>query len=284
MSRIAIIADIHGNLPALEAVLDDIARQRVDEVLVNGDLVGRGPQGNAVVHRIRELGFPCTRGNHEDYALAFRREDVPAQWLTSPDWAFARAVAAELDDTAVRYIDALQMTLAAESQPQVRLFHGSPASYTEGIGRWTSDDTITAHLSQIDEQLLVVSHTHRPLVWRGEAGVVVNTGSVGMPFNADVRAQYAILSGDGAQFEVEHRYVPYDRDLVLIQFDHFIAADNPTSILLQHELRVARPFLVPFLKWTTATNRTPTTDQIPAFLDVYDPEESMSAFAKRGGL
>lgn len=85
MSRIAIIADIHANVPALEAVLADIETVGVDEVLVNGDLVGRGPSGSAVVDRIRELGWRSTRGNHEDYHLQFRREEVPEEWLTAEE-------------------------------------------------------------------------------------------------------------------------------------------------------------------------------------------------------
>ncbi len=73
MHKIAVLADIHGNLPALEAVLADIDAQRPDEVLVGGDLVGRGPQGSAVVRCIRERGWRAVRGNHEDYLLGFRR-------------------------------------------------------------------------------------------------------------------------------------------------------------------------------------------------------------------
>ncbi len=78
MARIAVIADIHGNMPALEAVISDLADQAVDEVLVGGDLVGRGPEGSRVVKRVRELGWPAIGGNHEDYLLAFRRGEEGA--------------------------------------------------------------------------------------------------------------------------------------------------------------------------------------------------------------
>ena len=77
MTLIAVLADVHGNVPALEAVLDDIVAQRPDEVLVGGDLVGRGPCGKEVVLRLSELGWRGVRGNHEDYLLAFRHRRVP---------------------------------------------------------------------------------------------------------------------------------------------------------------------------------------------------------------
>ena len=77
MSRVAIISDVHGNVPALEAVLEDLERRPVDEVIVGGDLVGRGPEGSKVVARIRATGWPNVRGNHEDYLLGFRRGRVP---------------------------------------------------------------------------------------------------------------------------------------------------------------------------------------------------------------
>lgn len=287
MTRIAVIADIHGNIPALEAVLDDIASAKIDEVLVNGDLVGRGPEGNAVVHRIRELGFVCTRGNHEDYALDFRRQVVPQPWLTRPEWACARWIAAELDDDAARFIDDRPMSAVSALQPQLRLFHGSPDSYNEGIGPWTSDDEIRRHLEKIEEHALIVAHTHRPLVWRGDDRLVVNVGSVGLPFNADTRAQYAIFDGDGAHFEVELRQVPYDLNELLDRYEttgFTLDGDNATVTLLRYEVLTGRPYLVPFVKWAEATNREPSTDQIPTFLDIYDHSESMAEFAARVGI
>lgn len=71
MKRIAILADIHANVPALTAVIRDIDQQHIDEVLVGGDLVGRGPQGTAIVEVIASKGWDCIRGNHEDYTLNF---------------------------------------------------------------------------------------------------------------------------------------------------------------------------------------------------------------------
>ena len=135
MPRIAIIADIHANLFALEAVVDDIDAQNVDEVLVAGDLVGRGPQGSAVVHRIAELGWRCVRGNHEDYLINFIEGDIPDDWRHLDQWAASRWMARELDEESIRFIDALPFSLHAETDRGVEVFHGSPNSHSEEIGR-----------------------------------------------------------------------------------------------------------------------------------------------------
>ena len=79
-TRIAILADIHANMPAFEAVIADIEQQSPDEIIIAGDLVGRGPQGSAVVERVIELGWPSVRGNHEDYLINFFHERIPSEW------------------------------------------------------------------------------------------------------------------------------------------------------------------------------------------------------------
>ena len=104
--RLAILSDIHGNLPALEAVHDHIRRQSVDEVLVAGDLVGRGPQGSAVVRYVRAQDWPTLKGNHEDYLLDFRHRRVPEAWWQLDEWSASRWLAAELTDDDAAFIEA----------------------------------------------------------------------------------------------------------------------------------------------------------------------------------
>jgi len=162
MIRVAVLADIHGNLPALEAVIEDIAAQQPDEVLVGGDLVGRGPCGKDVVQRVTDMGWRSVRGNHEDYLLAFRHKRVRSHWLTAPEWAAARWMAGELDEAAASTLEGLPLTLLSELAPELRLVHGTPRSNSEGIGPWTSHEQVEAHFSTVAEPVLVCGHTHRP--------------------------------------------------------------------------------------------------------------------------
>jgi len=189
-------------------------------------------------------------------------------------------VAAELDEWHAEFIDSLPMDRTAETAPGLRLFHGSPTSYQEGIGKWTSDETLRAHLDSIDEPVLVCAHTHRPLKRRLDEGLVVNVGSVGLPFNGDPRAQYAIFERDGDDWKVEFQQVRYDRDktLEIYETSGFLAEGRITASILRLEVETARPFLVPFLKWTEIEGLDPTDKHFDEFLEVYEPEVSMQTF------
>jgi predicted phosphodiesterase len=291
MTRIAIFADIHGNLPALEAVLDDLADQDVDELLVGGDLVGRGPQGSAVVERVSGLGVPTLRGNHEDYLLGFRRRAVPDEWLTEEQWAASRWMADELDEAAVRFLEGLPFSFVARTAPEVRLVHGTPGSNEEGIGPWCREDEIEDHLAAVAEPVLVCAHTHRPLIHRSPNGLVVNVGSVGLPFNRDRRAQYAVLhrdgeapeSAEGTEWRVELRQVPYDLDRIFEVYESsgFLTEGGVTARLLRLELEHASPMLVPFLYWAEQTGRRPEEGELEAFFDFYTPGRPLREFFER---
>lgn len=281
MKRIAILADIHANVPALTAVIRDIDQQHIDEVLVGGDLVGRGPQGTAIVEVIASKGWDCIRGNHEDYTLNFARGHVPEEWLDSEEWSAARWMGAELSEQAIAFIDALPLTCTSSLCPDIRLVHGSPASYREGIGSWTDEETLQHHLSEVEESILICGHTHRPFEARLEDGWIVNVGSVGMPFNGDWRAQYAILSSeDDTHWSVEFRQIEYDREaqLEIYKSSGFLEAGGMTSQLLYIELQRARPYLVPFLRWCELESHTPCLQRIDDFLSIYDETQPMALF------
>lgn len=286
MPRIAVISDIHGNVPALEAVLEDLAGQDVDEVLVGGDLVGRGPQGTAVVRRISELGWDTIRGNHEEYLLEFRGGKVPAEWLHAAEWSAARWMAAELGTREARWIDSLPFSLTSRLAPGLRLVHGTPRSTREGIGPWLSDRRVGEHWAAVDEELLVCAHTHRPLQREVAGGLVVNVGSVGLPFNRDQRAQYAIFeppdAGGGAErpWRVELRGVLYDLDRIFRIYEEtgFLGEGGVTARLLRMELEHAAPLLVPFLEWCKARGRIPAEAELGAFAEAYRPGEPLGPF------
>jgi predicted phosphodiesterase len=278
--RLAILADIHGNLPALEAVMADIESLSPDEVLVGGDLVGRGPQGSAVIGEIAGRNWPSIRGNHEDYLLSFRHGEVPPEWWEREEWAASRWMAAELRESDVAYLDGLPFSLSSRLAPGLLLTHGSPRSHSEGLGPWSSDKKLEKLLGGIEETTLVCGHTHRPMQRRVNSGQVINVGSVGLPFNGDQRAQYAILEWDGTDWGAEFRQVEYDLEqtLEIYRSSGFLDQGGATAELLLLELRHAAPFLVPFLKWVEALGLAPVPEQIPAFLDLYDPGEPVHEF------
>lgn len=283
MTAIAVISDIHGNIPALEAVRVDLGEQQVDEVLVGGDLVGRGPQGSEVVRRVRAAGWRGVKGNHEDYLLDFRCGRVPTEWLELDEWAAARFMADQLDPEDERFIGALPLTIQAETAPELCLVHGSPRSNNEGLGPWTADRELRAHLARVPGKVLVCGHTHRPLLRRFDEGTVVNVGAVGLPFNGDSRAQYAILREQSGEWDVELRQVEYDREALLAVYESsgFLARGGVTATLLRIELDRATPYLVPFIRWARARGLSVDVAHLDAFLEFYDPAEPLSSFLRR---
>jgi putative phosphoesterase len=282
-SRLAILADIHGNLPALRAVMADLESTRPEAVVVAGDLVGRGPEGSGVIAVVADRGWAALRGNHEDYLMAFRNRQVPESWWQDEEWAASRWMAAELGAREQQLIEALPDELRPTSTGDLLIVHGSPRSNREGLGPWTSDTKLERHLQSVDEQILVCGHTHRPMLREVTGGTVVNPGAVGLPFNGDPRAQYAVLEHSEAGWSFDLRQVDYDRQELLAVYETsgFAAHGGVTVELLKLEIQHALPFLVPFQKWAKLIGRRPSTRVLGDFLDFYDPAEPLHDFFLR---
>ncbi len=274
MTRIAILSDIHANMFALEAVIEDIQHQDIDEVLVAGDIVGRGPQGSAVTKRIMKLGWKSVRGNHESYTLSFRAEMIAENCLTSPEWAAARWIAAELDDEDANFLQSFPFTLTSSLVPELRVFHGSPRGNRDGIAPWTGREKCEQDLLAIKEHLFVCGHTHRILLRKFSTGIIVNAGSVGLPFNGEHRAQYAILEFEEERLKsVTFRAVPYDKEGFLAYFESsgFAQSGGIIAHLIKMELQTAAPYLTPFLRWAYGMENRIDYKHLDIFLAEYSP-------------
>lgn len=232
--RLAVLADVHGNLPALEAVLADVQPHDVDGIIVAGDLIGGGPQSVEVVRLLRSLGSLMIRGNNEDYFLAYDAGDAPDAWRVSYQWATMRCSYLCLDRETLDFIASLpeQHVVALDSTTPIRVVHGSPSSPS---GRLFPDRDpssmslfrkagflppgrdpvkLDLALAGVNEPVLVCGHTHIP--WKQEQSdrLVLNPGAVSGSLNGDVRAQYALLIWQNGRWRAEHRAVSYDLDRV----------------------------------------------------------------------
>jgi len=199
---LAVLYDVHGNLPALDAVLDDARSRGARRFALGGDYALFGAWPVEVVDRLRGLDAAWIRGNGE-------------RWTATPDQApgdpvVQGAIAAcreALGDMVVAELAGLPETIA---DGDTRYWHGSPASDVRSFMP-TPDDNETDLLDGVEESRLIFGHTHLPfrrIAMRGERPVeLVNPGSVGMPFDGDPRAAYALIAPDGT---VEHRRLPYD--------------------------------------------------------------------------
>ncbi len=238
MVRLAVLADVHGNLPALEAVLADVQRYDVDGIIVAGDMVGSGPQSIEVIRRLRSLGALMIRGNSENYFLDYDSGKAPDGWYTSYQWAVMRWSYHSLSRESLDFIASLpeQCVIALDDAASIRVVHGSLESPSGRLFpdrdparlHWFMEaGLLTPHwdpagldaaLAQIVEPVLVCGHTHIPWKQEHNGKLALNPGAVCNPLNGDTRAQYALLIWQGGPWQVEHRAVAYDLDRIHAAF------------------------------------------------------------------
>lgn len=253
MPRFAVIADIHGNLPALDAVLADLAMVQPDHVVIAGDFVNRGPQGRAVLERLLPLGFPAISGNHDTwFGMLSRGEQLPVDWETSW-WTPVRLALAELTPEWLDWLDALPFSLTVDlpGAPRVRVVHGSPFSSRQGMGRLYSDAQVAEMVAHVEERTLIGAHIHYPYERYVNGTHVVVVGAVGCPFNGDTGAQYGLFSWDGQEWQCEHRSILYDQEPLFAAWreNGYLNDGSLASELMMLEHRTARMHYVPFWEW-----------------------------------
>lgn len=218
--RIALIADIHGNLVALNAVLDDLTRERVDQIICLGDVAAFGPQPDEVVARLRALGCPVVMGDTDVTLLtpeAPATDEVLRRLQEIDRWAAARLTPTDRD-----YIKAFPptQTVALTADVTLLCYHGSPRSFKDRIYATTSDGELEQMFAGTTARLYAGGHTHVQMLRRYRDVLVLNPGSVGLAYDRvpapDIAVrnpawgEYAILTVVGSRLGVELRRVPFD--------------------------------------------------------------------------
>lgn len=250
---LAIIADIHANIPALDATLADLERIQPDRVVVAGDIVNRGPQSHLAVERVASLGFDVISGNHDTWLVKLARgEGLPDGWETSW-WTPVRRAVEELTPADLDWLDALPFSLSATlpgAEPLL-VVHGSPRHSREGMGRLVPDEQLQEALNGVEERTIVGAHIHYPWErWLGDQHVVV-IGATGCPFNGDLNAQYGLFTWEDGVWRFEHRSVPYDHEplYAIWRKSGYLDDGSIASELMMLEHRTARTQYVPFWEW-----------------------------------
>ena len=193
----ALLYDIHGNLPALEAVLEDVSQQGEERFLLGGDYALFGAWPVETVALLRELDAVWIRGNGE-------------RWTGSPDDAPEAANAAVIRCAEMlgrEVVSDLAALPETHSEGEVLFCHGSPRSDVRSFLPEPADDEPEL-LDGVEHRRLVFGHTHLAFARQAADGIeLINPGSVGMPFDGDPRAAWARMDEDGT---IEHRRVRYD--------------------------------------------------------------------------
>jgi predicted phosphodiesterase len=208
VQRVAALYDIHGNLPALDAVLEDVRREGVDRVVIGGDVMP-GPMAPQVLERLASLEIPvrCIRGNGDRVVLTLLdggdvSREVPRAFIDPLRWC-----GDQLDTTQRAAVGRWPPTLsvAIDRLGDVLFCHATPRNDVDVFLRTTPDERLAAAFAGVTSPLVVCGHTHIPFDRMVGSTRVVNAGSVGMPY-VQPRGAYWLLLGP----RVELRRTDYD--------------------------------------------------------------------------
>lgn len=245
--KLAVLADIHGNWPALEAVAADIARWQPDMVLVNGDVVNGGPSSDVCWRFVRERqaadGWLVLRGNHEEYVVGWSRPDQP---MAGPAYELSRLSHWTFQQLGgeVTELAALpeRWQWIAPNGSRLVAMHASLLGNRAGLYPHTSEAD-AARMVDTAADVFVTSHTHIPLQRQTGPTRVINTGAVGLTGDGDTRAAYGRLTWERANdWQLRIRRVAYDTDAAERAFTDsgFLAEAGPLALMTLVELRTAR--------------------------------------------
>lgn len=173
--RLAIISDIHSNLPALEAVCADLKTQAVDKVIVAGDSINGAVYPSEILDFIHAEQWAKVRGNHEQYVIDFA--DKPADFPL-PQWSPVHWTSKQLRPTDVDFLRQLPISIEFED---ILVMHGALHDLSGGFRPNDNDKQLTTLYDAVAHKIIVNGHTHLPMVCHWRDKILINPGSVGMP-------------------------------------------------------------------------------------------------------
>ena len=239
--RIALISDIHANEVALRAVVDDIKRVGVDQIICLGDVATLGPRPLAVLQMLRDLRCQCILGNHDEFLYnpgLIHAYTEAAVIVDAVDWCRAALSTQDLDLLRA-FRPSLDISLDADVK--ILLFHGSPRSHMEDLLATTPPLALDEFLSGHSATVMAGGHTHIQMLRQHRGTLLVNPGSVGLPFKEYVagrpprvlaHAEYATIEAVRGAVSVELRRVHLDKGALR---DAVAASDFPLRGMLLQE-------------------------------------------------
>jgi putative phosphoesterase len=222
--RVAALNDVHGNLPALEAVLADVEREQPEAIVFGGDIIA-GPMPRQTLERVRSLDNAyLIRGNADRMALEFRR-GLRREPEGLEDW-----VAEQLSDEDAEYLGRLPLTITLDVDGLGRtcFCHATPRDDEEIFTERDLDDLVAEMLAGTEETTIVCGHTHMQVDRRVDRWRVINAGSVGMPYEHEPGARWALLGLD-----VQLRRTQYDRELAARRLREAVAGRCTDSSVIE---------------------------------------------------
>ena len=284
--RLAILADIHGNIHALQAVAHKLNQLQPDAVIVLGDIINAVPFSSQVVDFLQQTDWIILRGNHEFYYLDFVGGRAPVDWQDPMRWGQLHWLAEHISPTQGAYLAALpdELSLFYPDAEPILLTHGVPGNNRFGFSTDMSAERIALTLKDVSFATFINAHTHQqidrivamssskadesadPTFYLEDGNHqntkkwhIINPGSVGLPLNGDTRAQFAIIENIAPEaihggWRVSHYRVDYDRRPALAGFfeSGMLEAGGVISELFYWELVTAHREIPYFFQWRRA--------------------------------
>jgi putative phosphoesterase len=244
--KIALLGDVHANLPALESVLAHAYSHNVSAIWNTGDFLGYGAFPNEVVEKLKQAGAISILGNYDLKVLGFKQKDKKWRKSKRPEKYLAFQWAHQtLSHENRRYLKSLpEQRLLEVAGKSVLLTHASPASNEEPLDPDTPQERLSDLARLAGTDVVVCGHSHQPFVRRVENTLFINTGSVGRPDDGDPRACYAILEATQEELHVQHHRLDYDLSRAVMgirenglpeAFAHMILKGRDLESILQEE-------------------------------------------------
>jgi len=263
--RIAIMADVHANLAALRAILSDAETQGATRIIVAGDLVGFGPQANAVIDLLRACGATLVLGNHEqDYVDQYRQAATREQWQSERRFA-----------SLCWYLDRLGVARSALlTAPPQQLWLDSPRHIRDGITIDTPDRLLRAMFAGSTAAVAFVGHTHRQMMRIVDGRTIVNVDAVGTPLDGDPRAAYVIASRPvdamAGSWGIAPRPVAYNIEETIAAYDDGLRQVAPAfCAVMARQLRTGRSFIGQWLRLSAGLSIEQESATLAHFLTTY---------------
>lgn len=218
--RIAVLSDVHGNLPALEAVLEDLKTQTPDGLIVAGDFVG-GPHPDQTVELLQSLKPNwMILGNSDINILRYIDNQVPQAYRTAKQFALLRWGSTHISSESLAFLRRLpqQLVVALDGMAAIRVVHGSLDDPYDGYDPEFEPEKFENDLHHLEEMVLICGHTHCPWIVEKKNKLVINPGSVAGPLNGYVGTQYALLSWANGHWNAQLRALPYDLSRIRTDF------------------------------------------------------------------
>jgi len=249
LMRIAVLGDIHGNLPALQAVLGELATLKPDRTIVIGDVIDGAPDSHACWELVKELEAPILRGNHERYVFDYGTERASPEW-SQPHFAPVRWSVAQFTADERREMSLLPLTLTLPEAPGLLFVHASSRNDHDSVFMHTPDSVLEPMFDDTTEPWIIRGHNHLPGLRQWMDRRIVNVGSVGLPLDGHTSAQFCLLENHSSGWEATHLAVAYDVDATIRSFrdSGYLEQGGPMARLFLREVATATHHFVPFLR------------------------------------